>query len=117
LKLCRVAYTSHISRQLSGAPLTHPEIKGTCQIGDEYSLYRDLRGIIELGKREIFIIDNYLDDQIFDIYVNRVANGLGVRMLTCKPEAWVRISKRARFAARQGLAGLKDAAQLDSRVL
>lgn len=38
--------------------------------------------VIELGEREIFMIENYLDDQIFDIYVNRVANGVGVRMLT-----------------------------------
>jgi hypothetical protein len=58
------------------------EIKGAYDIGDEYSFYRDLKGIIGQGQREIFIVDNYLDEQIFDIYVNRVPDGVTIRMLS-----------------------------------
>jgi hypothetical protein len=62
--------------------LPETEIKGAYEPGDEYAFYSDLKSRIQLATREIFVIDNYLDEQIFDIYVNRVPGPVATRMLT-----------------------------------
>lgn len=77
---CEAVLRSLISEIELFAP--EQDIKGAYEPGDEYSFYRDLKGILSLAQREIFLVDNYLDQQIFDIYVNGVRDGVIVRMLT-----------------------------------
>jgi hypothetical protein len=62
--------------------LPEEEIKGVYESGDEYAFYRDLSSIIRGAKREVIIVDAYLDEQVFNLYVSKVPNGVPVRMLT-----------------------------------
>jgi len=59
-----------------------PEIAGAYQPGDEYEFYRDLKTIVGFATDALFVIDNYLDTQLFDVYMENVAPALSVRVLT-----------------------------------
>jgi|SRR6185312_3067955 len=64
-------------------------VKGSYQAGEEYDFYRDLKAIITEATAEVFIVDPYIDDTLFDIYVNRVEPGINVRILTRNPSSAV----------------------------
>ena len=38
--------------------------------------------IVGLARAELFIIDNYLDTQLFDVYMERVSSSVYVRVMT-----------------------------------
>jgi hypothetical protein len=58
------------------------EIKGAYAPGDDYEFYRDLKSIVEKGTKSLFVIDNYLDVQLFDLYMERVSPSVDIRILT-----------------------------------
>jgi hypothetical protein len=62
--------------------LPQNEIKGAYEPSEEYAFYRDLKMIIRLAQREILVVDNYLDTQLFDIYVEQVEPAVAVGVLT-----------------------------------
>src|SRR2546428_10700297 len=53
--------------------MPEPEIAGAYEPGDEYRFYRDLKTIVGFATIELFVIDNYLDIQLFDVYVENVS--------------------------------------------
>ena len=62
--------------------LPEEEISGAYDVGEEYRFYRDLKSVVQLAKQEVFIIDNYLDSQLFDIYVADLDPKITVRVMT-----------------------------------
>ena len=62
--------------------LPQPEIAGSYDAGDEYAFYRDLKTIVRFATNELFIIDNYLDNQTFDVYMENVGPSITIRVLT-----------------------------------
>jgi len=62
--------------------LPEPELAGTYETGDDYIFYKDLKTIVALAGRELFVIDNYLDTQLFDVYMEIVGALVRVRVLT-----------------------------------
>jgi len=62
--------------------MPEPEIAGAYEPGDEYQFYRDLKTIVGFADRDLFIIDNYLDTQLFDVYVEIINPGVSIRVLT-----------------------------------
>jgi hypothetical protein len=62
--------------------LPEPEIVGAYETGDEYQFYRDLKTIVGFATKELFITDNYLDNQIFDVYMENVNFSVSVRVMT-----------------------------------
>ena len=62
--------------------LPESEIAGTYHIGEEYRFYRDVRTVVGLATKELFIIDNYLDTQLFDVYMEKLPTDLNIRVLT-----------------------------------
>lgn len=59
-----------------------PEIKGVYDPGEQYAVYRDLSSIVAAAVREVMIVDAYLDETIFNLYVDKISHGVGVRMLS-----------------------------------
>jgi hypothetical protein len=85
--------------------LPESAIKGAYGPGDDYEFYRDFRTIIETARRSLFIIDNYLDVEIFDLYVERVGVGVEIRILTDQLRGALqtvatKFSKRGKFELR-----------------
>lgn len=64
------------------ASLPEAEVRGAYDAGDEYAFYRDLKEIIGKGKSDIFIVDNYLNTEVFDLYAAAVCQGVAFRMMT-----------------------------------
>ena len=64
--------------------LPEEEIKGAYQTGDEYAFYRDLSSIVGAATKNIFIVDAYLDEQVFNLYVDKVPSGVTIRILSKK---------------------------------
>lgn len=88
-------------------------IKGAYGPGDDYEFYRDFKTIIETARRSLFIIDNYLDVQIFDLYVERVEIGVEIRILTDQLRGALQMvatkfSKRGQFELRTGSGATHD---------
>lgn len=75
------------------------ELKGAYSAGDEYDFYRDLKNIVSWAQRSVFIIDPYLDENTFDLYVERAAPAVEVRMLTDKASSTL-VTVAGKFARR-----------------
>ena len=64
--------------------LPEEEIKGVYAPGEEYDFYRDLSSLIQTATGEVFIVDAYLDEQVFNLYVGKVPPKVTVRILSNK---------------------------------
>jgi hypothetical protein len=53
--------------------------------GDQYALYKDLKDIIANAKSEVFIIDPYANEEIFDLYLEKVDLRVNIRFFTKDP--------------------------------
>lgn len=54
------------------AMLPEADIKGAYEAGDEFAFYKDLKGILGAASRDVFIVDNYLNTQFFELYVEPI---------------------------------------------
>jgi hypothetical protein len=87
--------------------MPEPEIAGAYEPGDEYQFYRDVKTIVGFATRDLFIIDNYLDTQLFDVYMDGVKTSVAARVLTNQVGDQLRIvaekfAKRGNFELRSG---------------
>ncbi len=64
--------------------LPEEEIKGVYEPGDQYAFYRDLTSLIQTATQEVLIVDAYLDEEVFNLYVSKVPDGVTVRILSNK---------------------------------
>ena len=85
--------------------MPQPELVGSYEPGDDYQFYRDLKTIVGFATSELFIIDNYLDTQIFDVYMENVTASVSVRVLTDQVNNSLRLvaekfAKRGKFELR-----------------
>jgi hypothetical protein len=101
------AYTALLKSVLAELELMMPtaEVAGAYEAGEEYQLSRDLKTIVGFATKDLYIIDNYLSTELFDVYMENVASGLMVRVLTNQVTDPVRLvaekfSKRGGFELR-----------------
>ena len=64
--------------------LPEEEIQGVYNTGDEYDFYRDLRSLVEAATNEILIVNAYLAEDVFNLYVSKVPDSATVRILSEK---------------------------------
>ena len=64
--------------------LPEEEVQGVYESGDEYAFYRDLSSLVESATKDILIVDAYLDEEVFNLYVDKVPDGVTVRILSTK---------------------------------
>jgi hypothetical protein len=64
------------------AMLPEAEIKGAYEAGDEFAFYKDLKDILAAASRGVFIVDNYLNTEFFELYVEPIRSGVTIRVLT-----------------------------------
>lgn len=82
--------------------MPQPEIAGAYEPGEEYQFYRDLKIIVGFAERDLFIVDNYLDTELFDVYMGNVNPAVSIRVLTGRVNDSLRIvfTKRGNFELR-----------------
>jgi hypothetical protein len=64
------------------ASMPEAALHGAYDAGDEYAFYQDLRDSMAQAKTDIFIVDNYLNTEFFDLYVATVKPGVTLRIMT-----------------------------------
>lgn len=103
------AYAATLRSSISELELImpEPEISGAYEPGDEYSFYRDLKTLVGLATRELFIVDNYLGTELFDVYMENVHPGVAVRVLTNEVKPSVR-AVAEKFARERGTFELRS---------
>jgi hypothetical protein len=111
------AYEGSINNALAELRLLlpEPEVRGTYEPGDEYAFYRDLKGVLAAAQKEVFLVDNYLDTEIFDLYAGAVQPGALVRMLTDQPKGNL-TAVAQKYAARGGFE-LRSSEDVHDRVV
>jgi hypothetical protein len=62
--------------------LPEAELKGAYEAGDEFAFYKDLKGILSSASNNVFIVDNYLNTDFFELYVEPIGLPVSVRILT-----------------------------------
>ncbi len=62
--------------------LPEAELKGAYEAGDEFAFYKDLKGILSSASKAVFIVDNYLNTDFFELYVGPIGSPVSVRILT-----------------------------------
>ena len=50
--------------------------------GKSYDFFKALSEVVDSATKSIFIIDIYLDDQIFDSYISGLPTDISIRLLT-----------------------------------
>jgi hypothetical protein len=66
------------------------EIKGVYEVGEEYEFYCDVKTCLSIAQREIFVLDPYLNAEIFDVYAAAIARTVRFRLLTINVQVDVR---------------------------
>jgi len=86
------AYEAALKSCLSELELDLPEtgVKGVYEPGEEYEFYRDVKACLGIAQREIFVIDPYLNAEIFDVYANAIPRTIHFRLLSANVPADVR---------------------------
>lgn len=81
-----VEYDSLLRSLIAELEMSVPdtEIKGAYGAADEYEFYRDLGTLITSATNTLFIVDAYLDEKVFTLYLDKVPPGVSVRVLTNK---------------------------------
>jgi hypothetical protein len=64
------------------AMLPESDLRGAYESGDDFAFYLDLKGILITSTKEVFIVDNYLNTDFFELYVTPIPAGVPVRILT-----------------------------------
>jgi hypothetical protein len=62
--------------------LPEEEIKGVYETGEQYAFYRDLVSLVQTATKDVLIVDAYLDEEVFNLYVSKVPDGAAVCILT-----------------------------------
>jgi phosphatidylserine/phosphatidylglycerophosphate/cardiolipin synthase-like enzyme len=55
--------------------------------GQAYDFYRDLQTVIKSAKSEVWIVDGYLDEEIFNLYIDKLKPKVAVKILTKNPKS------------------------------
>lgn len=76
-------------------------IQGVYDPGDEYKFYRDLSGLFAASTKDVFLIDGYLSEEVFNLYVEKIPAGTHVRILTNRIAPNVEAVARKFASARQ----------------
>ena len=87
------AYEAALRSCISELELDLPDtgIKGVYEPGEQYEFYRDVTACLKLAQKEIFVIDPYLNAEIFDVYASTIPRSITFRLLSANVPADVKI--------------------------
>lgn len=73
---------------ISGLELELPESdEKVYEPGDTYDVYKDLSRIIGAARNSVFLIDPYADEEVFELYLDKVNVDVQIRLLTRVPSS------------------------------
>ena len=54
--------------------------------GQVYDFYKDIREITQQARNEVFLIDAYPDEEVLNLYLEKIPTGIRIRILANKPK-------------------------------
>jgi hypothetical protein len=111
------AYEAALRSCIAELELDLPDagIREVYQPGEQYEFYRGVTACLKLAQKEIFIIDPYLDVEIFDIYADAITRAVMFRLLSANIPTSVQVLAH-KYAAGGNLA-FRSSASIHDRVL
>jgi len=111
------AYEAALKSCIGELELDLPDtgIKGVYEPGEQYEYYRDVATCLKLAQKEIFIIDPYLNAEIFDVYAGAIPRTVRFRLLSASipPD----VKTLAQKYASGGNLAFRSSASIHDRVL
>lgn len=80
------AYEAALRSCLAELQLDLPDtgIRGVYSPGQEYEFYTDVKYILGTAQKEVFIIDPYVDPELFDVYADALPRTISFRLMSAK---------------------------------
>jgi hypothetical protein len=72
---------------LKPQPIIYEKGEKVYEKGQVYDFYTDIREITQQAKNEVFLIDAYPDEDVLNLYIEKVPASIKIRILTNKPQA------------------------------
>jgi len=77
------------------APVVFNKDEKVYEKGQVYDFYKDIREITQTAKNEAFVIDAYPDEEVLDLYLEKLSPTVRMRILTNKPKGnFIAIAKK-----------------------
>jgi hypothetical protein len=107
-----------LHRAIADLELDRPQLSGQAFApGDVYDFFKALNAAVASATKSLFIVDPYLDDQVFDAYLSNLPVGVSVRLLAKKHGGALKPALE-KFAAQHGVAiEVRLSAEFHDRVL
>lgn len=97
--------------------LPEPEIQGVFEPGQEYEFYRTVKTILGTADNEIFIIDPYINAEMFDVYASSIPRSVSFRLLTNSANIPSAVLSLAQKYASGGNLQFRSSSSIHDRVL
>lgn len=97
--------------------LPEEEPQGVYGPGDEFAFYCDLSALLAASTEDVLLVDTYLNDEVFALYLAKVPAATAVRILSKKPDANVRKVAAMYERSRSGPFELRSSKAIHDRVL
>jgi hypothetical protein len=113
------AYEAFLKSCLSELEIDLPEaeIKGVYEPGQQYEFYRDVKAVLEIATRKIFIIDPYINTEIFEVYADSIPRTVSFRLLTNSTNSASGVLSLAQKYAAGGNLKVRSSTAIHDRVL
>jgi hypothetical protein len=66
-------------------PIVYEKGEKVYEKGQVYDFYTDIREITQQAKAEVFLIDAYPDEDVLNLYLEKIPSGIKIRILTNEP--------------------------------
>lgn len=77
------------------APIDYGKEEKVYPKGHMYDFYKDIRDITKDVKNEVFVIDAYVDEELLNLYLEKIPLGVKIRILTNKPQGnFITVAKK-----------------------
>jgi hypothetical protein len=97
--------------------LPEPEIQSVFEPGQEYELYRAVKTILGFATKEIFIIDPYINAEMFEVYADSIPRTVSFRLLTNNANIPSAVLSLAQKYAAGGNLKVRSSTAIHDRVL
>ncbi|MEM2159753.1 MAG: hypothetical protein QXN55_02220 [Candidatus Nitrosotenuis sp.] len=62
---------------------------------EQYDVYKDLKNIVQSAKNEVFVVDGFVDEDLYELYLDSIPNSIPVKILTKNPsQKFIKIGEK-----------------------
>lgn len=97
--------------------LPEPEIQSVFEPGQEYEFYRAVKTILGFARKEILVVDPYINSEMFDVYAGSIPRTVTFRLLTNTPKIPPAVLPVAQKYATGGNFQFRSSSLIHDRVL